>query len=63
MAIWAATTRLKLFQVIVRILAEAKYLDSSKTMGLTPPLLHPRVRSYLFQLGDLETLQRMDYHQ
>lgn len=60
---WAATTRLKLFQVIVRILAEAKYLDSSKTMGLTPPLLHPRVRSYLFQLGDLETLQRMDYHQ
>lgn len=62
-ASWAATTRLKLFQVIVRILAEAKYLDSSKTMGLTPPLLHPRVRSYLFQLGDLETLQRMDYHQ
>lgn len=62
-ASWAATTRLKLFQVIVRILAEAKYLDSSRTMGLTPPLLHPRVRSYLFQLGDLETLQRMDYHQ
>jgi hypothetical protein len=62
-ASWAATTRLKLFQVLVRILAEAKYLDSSKTMGLTPPLLHPRVRSYLFQLGDLETLQRMDYHQ
>jgi hypothetical protein len=62
-ASWAATTRLKLFQVIVRILAEAKYLDSSKTMGLIPPLLHPRVRSYLFQLGDLETLQRMDYHQ
>ncbi len=62
-ATWAVTTRLKLFQVIVRILAEAKYLDSSKTMGLTPPLLHPRVRSYLFQLGDLETLQRMDYHQ
>lgn len=62
-ASWAVTTRLKLFQVIVRILAEAKYLESSKTMGLTPPLLHPRVRSYLFQLGDLETLQRMDYHQ
>ena len=60
---WAVTTRLKLFQVIVRILAEARYLDSSKTMRLTPPLLHPRVRSYLFQLGDLETLQRMDYHQ
>lgn len=62
-ASWAATTRLKLFQVIVRILAEAKYLDSSKAMRLTPPLLHPQVRSYLFQLGDLETLQRMDYHQ
>ncbi len=58
---WAATTRLKLFQVIVRILAEAKYLDSSRTMGLTPPMLHPQLRVYLKKLGDLDTLQRMDY--
>lgn len=62
-ATWAASTRLKLFQVIVRILAEAKYLESSKTMVLTPPMLHPSTRSYLTTLGDRETLHRMDYHQ
>lgn len=58
---WAASTRLKLFQVIVRILTETKYLDSTKTMGLTPPMLHPQVRSYLKRLGDADTLQRMEY--
>lgn len=62
-ATWAASTKLKLFQVIVRILAEAKYLDGSKTMVLTPPMVHPTVQSYLITRGDRETLQRMDYHQ
>lgn len=59
---WASTTRLKLFQVIVRCLAEAKYLDSTKSMGLTPPMLHPEVRRYLHSLPDTDTLQRMDFH-
>ena len=57
---WAASTREKLFQVIVRILAEAKYLDSTRRMGLTPPMLHPKARAYLKQLGDAETLARME---
>ena len=57
---WAATTRKKLFQVIVRILAEARYLDSARHMGLTPPMLHPRARAYLQHLGDAETLARME---
>jgi hypothetical protein len=57
---WAATTRKKLFQVVVRILAEAKYLDSSRRMGLTPPMVHPRVRDYLQRLGDFESLARME---
>jgi Putative inner membrane protein (DUF1819) len=57
---WAATTRKKLFQVIVRILAEAKYLDSARHMGLTPPMLHPTVRAYLNRLGDATTLARME---
>ncbi len=57
---WAATTREKLFQVVVRILAEAKYLDSTRRMGLTPPMLHPKARAYLKRLGDAETLARME---
>ena len=57
---WAATTRAKLFQVIVRILVEAKYLDSARRMGLTPPMLHPQIRAYLTRLGDTATLARME---
>ena len=44
---WSASTKAKLFQVIVRILAEAKYLESARSMKLTPPSLHPDVRRYL----------------
>lgn len=58
--LWAASTREKLFQVIVRILAEAKYLDSTRRMGLTPPMLHPKARAYLKRLGDAETLTHME---
>lgn len=58
---WAISTRDKLFQVIVRILGEAKYLDSTRAMGLTPPLLHPAVVSYLKRAGDSETLTCMEF--
>jgi hypothetical protein len=57
---WAATTRKKLFQVIVRILVEARFLDNARRMSLTPPMLHPKARAYLRQLGADETLARMD---
>jgi hypothetical protein len=57
---WSETTRKKLFQVIVRILGEAGYLDSTRKLGLTPPMLHPRTKSYLQRLGDGETLARME---
>ena len=57
---WAESTLKKLFEVIVRILAEAKYLDSTRRMGLTPPMLHPKARAYLKHLGDAETLARME---
>ncbi len=53
---WAATTREKLFQVVVRILAEAKFLESTRNMRLTPPMIHPRVARYLARLGDARTL-------
>jgi len=38
---WSNSTRKKIFQVIVRILAEAGYLESTRSARLTPPLLHP----------------------
>lgn len=59
-SMWAATTRAKLFQVIVRILVEAKYLDHARRMSLTPPMLHPKTRAYLNRLGDHSTLARME---
>ncbi len=46
-AAWSDSTKAKLFQVIVRILAEAKYLESAHSMKLTPQFLHPDVRHYL----------------
>ncbi|WP_374657165.1 DUF1819 family protein [Inhella sp.] len=60
LAAWASSTRDKLFQVIVRILVEAKFLDSARQLRLTPPLLHPQARAYLKALGDLTTLSRME---
>jgi hypothetical protein len=59
---WAASTRKKLFEVTVRILAEAKFLDSTRRKTLTPPMLHPKARDYLKQLGDTQTLSRMEHH-
>ena len=44
---WSDSTKAKLFQVIVRILAEARYLENSRSMKLTPQSLHPDVRRYL----------------
>lgn len=44
---WSDSTKAKLFQVIVRILAEAKYLENARSMKLTPQSLHPDVRRYL----------------
>lgn len=60
---WAKSTRLKLFEVIVRILVEAKFLDSTKNMQLTPPMLHPRLHTYLTLLGARDTLARMEFGQ
>lgn len=44
---WSDSTKAKLFQVILRILAETKYLESARSMRLTPQSLHPDVRRYL----------------
>jgi len=57
---WSESTRAKLLQVIWRILAEARYIDSTKGLRLTPPLLHPRVLRYLKDHNDTYTLEAMD---
>jgi hypothetical protein len=46
-AAWSDSTKAKLFQVIVRILSETKYLESARSMKLTPQSLHPDVHRYL----------------
>ena len=59
---WSDSTKAKLFQVIVRILAEAKYLESARSMRLTPQSLHPDVRRYLSTHHDtyvLDCLERV----
>ena len=44
---WSDTTKAKLLQVVLRILAEARYLESTRSLHLTPPLLHPEAQRYL----------------
>lgn len=46
-ASWSISTKAKLFQVIVRILVESKYLDNARNMRITPQSLHPDVLRYL----------------
>lgn len=57
---WSESTRAKLFQVIVRILAEAKYLESARSMKLTPQSLHPDVRRYLSTRHETYVLKCLD---
>ncbi|MCG9059787.1 DUF1819 family protein [Laribacter hongkongensis] len=57
---WTTSTRAKLLQVVLRILAEAGYLDSTRSLRMTPPLLHPRVRAYLVASKDYYAREAME---
>lgn len=57
---WSASTQAKLFQVILRILTEAKYLESTRSMKLTPQSLHPDVRRYLSTHGETALLELLE---
>lgn len=59
-ASWSESTRAKLFQVIVRILVEAKYLDGARSMKLTPRSLHPDVRHYLSARHETHVLECLE---
>lgn len=49
---WTSNTRAKMLQVILRILTEAAYLEPGRSLRMTPPFLHPRVRAYLVNYKD-----------
>ena len=58
---WSESTKAKLLEVIVRVLAEAKYLESARSRKLTPRSLHPDVRRYLAARNEtyvIECLER-----
>lgn len=53
---WSDSTKTKLFQVVIRILAEAKFLDSTRSRHITPQALHPDVAHYLDAQSDTRIL-------
>lgn len=59
-AAWASSTRAKLLQVILRILVEAKYLESLKSLRLRSPSIHPDVRRLLLGLGHTDLIKTME---
>ncbi|WP_345791786.1 DUF1819 family protein [Thauera sp. JM12B12] len=59
-ASWSDTTKAKLLQVILRILAEARYLESTRSLRLTPPLLHPEAQRYLKSRSEGAVLAAME---
>ena len=58
-----ASTKAKMLQVILRVLAEGRYVDSTRNLRLTPPHLHPDVVSYLKRHGETSVLAIMDMSQ
>lgn len=59
-ATWSTSTRKKLLQVIIRILAEARYLESTRSPRLLPPHLHPAVRQTLLAAGEGQLVPIME---
>ena len=44
---WSELTRNKLHQVIIKILCQAKYIDSPRSLVITPPYIRPEVKDLL----------------
>lgn len=60
---WAEVTVKKLRQVIFRILAEAKYVDGSRSLRLLPVSIAPEVRSCLIRDSEDYVLRCMEVTQ
>lgn len=59
-ATWAESTRRKLAQVIFRILAEARYVDSTRSLTLVPVSIAPEIREYLVENKEGYVLRAME---
>lgn len=59
---WSDSTRKKLLQVIIRMLAEARYLESTRSLRFLHPHLHPKARQALLDVdeGDLVRLMELN---
>ena len=60
---WTETTRKKIGQVIFRILAEAKYVDRTRSLKLTPVVIVDEVRRYLLENKEHYVLKCMEVTQ
>jgi len=60
---WSTSTQEKLKQVIFRILAESKYLDSSRKLNMLPVALIPEVKEYLVNNDEKYVLRCMEITQ
>lgn len=57
---WSDTTKAKLGQVVYRILAEAKYIDSTRLLQITPVMVIPEVLDYLLRHQESYVIKCMD---
>lgn len=57
---WSPSTKAKLLQVIVRMLAEARYLESTRSLKLRVPHLHPLVEHFLTSRHENVVLAAME---
>jgi hypothetical protein len=57
---WSAKTRMKLRQVVFRILAESGYIENTKTCLLLPVTIVPEIRTYLSNHDEHYVLRCMD---
>ncbi len=57
---WSEATRAKLFQVVVRMLVEVRYLESPKTLRLRRPGLVREVRLLLRNMGEQELIKVLE---
>lgn len=57
---WSDSTKAKLLQVIIRILSETRYLESTRSLKITPPILHPEVVRYLRNHQETTVLATME---
>lgn len=60
---WSESTRKKVGQVVIRILAEAGYLDNTRAMNLTPLHLVPEIKRYLIENNEGAVLRCLEVGQ